>query len=125
MAKVTIGGEVFEYDLARKPLEEALAIEEALKCRYVDWENDLRAGSARGIAGFVWLVWRRNGRDVPIGDILSGAVDVDLGVLDVDTGDEGEPGPTSPPPDPSPATGGTTSASSPKPSTSGPGKSGS
>jgi hypothetical protein len=104
VAKVTINGEVFQWDFARKPLAEALALEEALKCRYVDWENDLQAGSAKAVAGFIWLVWRRNGRDVPIGDILSGAVEVDLGSIDTEA-DDGEADPTSPPPEPSDTTG--------------------
>ena len=108
MAKVTINGEVFEHDLTRKPLSEALALEEALKCRYVDWETDLRAGSARAVAGFVWLVWRRAGRDVPIADILSGEAEVDLDGLDVDTGDEGDADPTTSPPAATPPTGGST-----------------
>jgi hypothetical protein len=98
VAKVTINGEVFEWDFARKPLSEALALENALKCRYTDWETDLQAGSARAVAGFVWLVWRRNGRDVPIDSILSGAVEVDLEGLNIEA-DEGETDPTSPPPE--------------------------
>jgi hypothetical protein len=119
--KVTINGEVFGWDNTSKPLAEALALEEALHCRYVDWETDLRAGSARAVAGFVWLVWRRNGRDVPFADIVSGATEVDLGTLDIT--DDGEAGPTSSALEASPATGGGTSASSPKSSTSAPGKS--
>lgn len=104
MAKVTINGEVFAWDASRKPMSEALALENALKCRYVDWETDLQAGSARALAGFVWLVWKRNGRDVPLDDILSGAVEIDLGGLNIEPdGDEADP--TSLPPEPSPTTG--------------------
>jgi hypothetical protein len=119
VAKVTINGEVFGYDISRKPMSEALAIENGLKCRYVDWENDLQAGSARAMCGFIWLVWRRDGRDVSLDDILSGKVEIDLGSLNVEA-DEGEEDPTGPLPPParSPATGGSTSARSPKSSTS-------
>ena len=103
MTKVTVNGEVFEWDPARKPMSEALALEGALKCRYVDWENDLAAGSARALAGFIWLVWRRNGRDVPVEDILSGAVEIDLNGVRIESdGDEADP--TSLPPEPSPTT---------------------
>jgi len=105
VAKVTINGEVFSWDPARKPLSEALAIEAGLKCRYVDYETDLAAGSARALAGFIWLVWRRNGRDVPLED----------------TSEDGA-GPTTPPPGRSPTTGTGTSASSRKSSTSARGK---
>ena len=104
MAKVTINGEVFAWDNSRKPMSEALALENGLKCRYVDWETDLQAGSARALAGFVWLVWKRNGRDVPLDDILSGAVEIDLGGLNIEP-DGDETGPTSLPPEPSPTTG--------------------
>ena len=107
MAKVTINGEVFDWDASRKPMSEALAIENALKCRYVDWETDLQAGSARAIAGFIWLVWRRDGRDIALADILDGKVEIYLGGLSVE-GDEGEADPTSLPPEPSSTTGGST-----------------
>ena len=103
MAKVTISGEVFDWDPTRKPMSEALAIEAGLKCRYVDWETDLQAGSARAMCGFIWLVWKRNGRDVPLEDILAGKVEIDLNELNVEGDDDGE-GPTSPPPEPSATT---------------------
>ena len=103
MAKVTVNGEVFGFDLNRKPMSEALAVEEALKCRYADWEADLAAGSARALAGFIWLVWRRDGRDVPLADILAGKVEIDLDTLNIEA-DEGEEDPTPPPPEPSDTT---------------------
>jgi len=121
LAKVTINGEVFEFDQLRKPMAEALALEEALKIPYAQYEEGLQKGSARSLAGFVWLVWRRNGRDVPIADILSGAADVDLASLDIE-GEGEEPGPTTPPPPASPTTSDGTSASSPKSSASARGK---
>ena len=121
MAKVTINGEVFEWDPGRAPMSEALAIEEGLKIPYVQYEEGLNRGSARSLAGFIWLVWRRNGRDVPLADILSGAVEVDLNTLDMQS-DEGETGPTLPPPTASATTAASTSASSPKSSASGRGK---
>lgn len=100
MAKVTINGEVFEWDASRKPMSEALALENGLKCRYADWENDVQAGSARALCGFIWLVWRRDGRDVALEDILAGKVEIDLGGFNIEP-DEGEADPTSPPPGPS------------------------
>ena len=110
MAKVTVGGEVYSFDPAYKPMSEALM-----------------AGSARSLAGFVWLVWKRNGRDVPLADILSGAVDVDLNTLEIEGGDDeaeaGEVGPTTPTPEASSTTAAVTSASSRKSSGSSPGRS--
>jgi len=127
--KVTINGEVFGFDPVRKPMAEALAIENALKMPYAKYEEGLREGSARSVAGFIWLVWRRNGRDVPLADILSGTVPIDLNDLEIEpeegeTG-EGEAGPTTPTPAASPSTDGATSARSRKSSTSAPGSGGS
>lgn len=121
MAKVTINGEVFGFDTSHKPMSEALALEQALKCRYADWETDLQAGSARAMCGFIWLVWRRDGRDVPLEDILDGKVEIDLGSLSIEA-DEGEADPTSQPPGLSSTTGNGTSPRSAN-SESAPGKS--
>lgn len=77
--KITVGGEAFEYDNTRRPLSEALAIEKAWGRRYAEWEAELMAGSAEATAVFVWVVYRREGRDVPLADILSGEVDFDYG----------------------------------------------
>ena len=124
MVKVTINGEVFGWDPTRKPMSEALAIEHALKCNYAQWEADLEAGSARALAGFIWLVWRRDGRDVLLEDILSGKVEIDLGAIGIEA-DEGEADPTTPIPAASSTTGDGISASSPRSSTSARGRSGS
>ena len=103
MAKVTINGEVFDFDTSRRPMSEALAIENGLKCTYAQWETDIQAGSARAMCGFIWLVWRRDGRDVKLEDMLSGAVDFNTSDLDIEA-DEGEADPTTPPPEPSDTT---------------------
>jgi hypothetical protein len=84
VAKVTINGEVFQFDRARKPMAEMMALEKALGIPYGQWEHDLKAGSARALAGFCWLVWRRDGRDVPFSDIESGAVSIDLNEFDIE-----------------------------------------
>lgn len=118
MAKVTVNGEKFDFDLSRKPMSEALALEEGLKCTYAKWEADMRAGSAHAMCAFIWLVWRRDGRDVKLADILSGAVDFDTADLDIEADEEGAagdaPGPTTPTPEASPSTKGATSRRSAK-----------
>jgi hypothetical protein len=108
VAKVFINGEAFEWDSSRSPMSEALAIERALNMRYVDWQTELGAGSARALAGFYWLVWRRNGRDVPWADIESGDVEIDRATsyVEGDASDEdedptGAPEEAPQPPDPS------------------------
>jgi hypothetical protein len=118
VAKVTVNGEVFEFDMSQKPMSEALAVEKALGMPYARYDEGLREGFARSMAGFIWLVWRRNGRDVKFADIESGAVDIDLDTLDIDDGEEVEAGPTTPTPPASSTTAAGTSARSPKSSTS-------
>lgn len=115
MAKVTIGGEVFEYDFARQPLAEMLALEKALNTTYGQWSSDRQAGSARALAGLIWLVWRRNGRDADFADIESGKVAVDLADFTIeDAGEEPDPTPSPSGPGASNTTGAATSARSPK-----------
>ena len=81
MAKIRINGEVFDFDRSHHPMSEALAIEQATGLRYVDWETELASGSMKAMCAFVWLVWRRNGRDVPLDDITSGKTEIDLDEL--------------------------------------------
>lgn len=107
MAKVKIGGEYFEYDFSSQPLAEMLALEKALGTTYGQWSSDRQAGSARALAGLIWLVWRRNGREVDFAGIESGEVPLDLADFDIE--DAGEaPGPTSPPTGASSTTGAAT-----------------
>jgi hypothetical protein len=130
--KVVINGETFDYE-PRRPMSEALAIEHVYKRRYAEWEQDLTAGSARALCVVAWIVWRRDGRDVPFEDIIDGKADFDLGELMDSMSEaaeaeaaEAEPDPTaSPDPDGTAGTGTATSPSSPANSTSGRGKSGS
>lgn len=119
MAKITISGEVFDFDRDRKPLAEAIMIEKDLGIRYAQYESDLLAGSARAIAEFIRVVWLRNGRDVPLADIESGKVEVDLWSIEADDAqDEPEADPKeSPAPAGTPGTGPATRRSSRKSST--------
>lgn len=91
MAKVHINGEVFEFDTSRKPMTEMLALEAALKTTYGQWEQDFTSGSASALAGYVWLVWRRNGRDVKYEDILSGEVEFNYADFQVESDDPPDP----------------------------------
>jgi hypothetical protein len=122
MAKVHVNGEIFDWDRTLQPMSEALAIEEGLHCRYTDFEQDLREGSARAMCGFIWLVWRRDGRDVALADILSGKVEIDRSSIGFDAEDD-EPDPTGPPPEASKPTAASTSARSRRSSASGRGSS--
>ena len=81
MAKIVVGGETFDYDGKRQPMSEALKVEELYGRRYAEWQTDLAAGSAKAYCVLAWLVWRREGRDVPFADITSGKADFDLGEM--------------------------------------------
>lgn len=76
--KIIIGGEPFEYDGAKAPMSEALWVEHVYKRRYAEWQEDLQAGSAKAMAMLACLIWRRDGRDVALQDLLDGKVDFDL-----------------------------------------------
>lgn len=119
MAKVRINGEYFEFDFTSQPLSEMLALEKALGVTYGQWSSDRQAGSARALAGQIWLIWRRNGRDVEFADIESGAVEINLADSYMEGGgeDAGEdPDPTTSPSgqEASSTTAGSTSARSRK-----------
>lgn len=78
MAKIRINGETFDFDGRKQPMSEALVIEQELKMRFAEYADELQAGSVRAMAGFIWCVWHRDGRDVTIGQILSGEIDIDI-----------------------------------------------
>ncbi len=132
--KITINGESFDFDGSKKPMSEALAIEKAWGRRYAEWEQELAAGSAEALCVFAWIVWRRDGRDVDLADILEGKADFDFGefMRSLNAGaaaeeGEAEPGPPIPgvssAPDGTAMTGTATLPSSPASSTSARGKS--
>jgi hypothetical protein len=81
MAKINLNGEWFDFDFDHKPMSEALALEKATGQRYADWETELGAGSMAAMCGLVWLIWRRDGREVPLEQIMDGTIEVDLGPL--------------------------------------------
>jgi hypothetical protein len=100
--KITVNGEVFEYDLDSRPMSEALAIEKAWGRRYSEFQQEMAAGSAEAWAVLAWAVWRRNGREVPLADILDGKVDFDhtemvrsVNVAAAEEAQAAEEGPTS------------------------------
>lgn len=110
MVKVTINGETYSFDESRYPLTEAIGLEEKLGIPFGEWQRQLRLGGAKAMAGYVWLVFQRNGRtDVPLEDILDGKYELLAGDIDIEAEDAD---PTAPPGD-SPGASGTGSAPSP------------
>jgi len=76
--KIVLAGETYDYDGTKAPMSEALAIERVYERRYAEWQSDLAAGSAKAMCVLAWLIWRRDGREVPFEDILDGKADFDL-----------------------------------------------
>ena len=114
--KVTIKGVVYPFDGERYPVSEAIELEEKLGMSFHAWRSALNSGSVKALAGFVWLVLKRNGQNVPWQDIVTGAYE--LSDSDVDIEQEGGEDPT---PAPSSRPGGSTSEPSPSDSASDPG----
>jgi hypothetical protein len=104
--KVVLDGETFDYNEKKAPMSEALAIEHVYKRRYAEWQADLAAGSAKAFCVLAWLIWRREGRDVPFEDIIDGKVDFDLHEMVLSMNEDTE-APAEPDPTPSPAPAGT------------------
>lgn len=112
MLKITIAGETFSYDETHQPLSEGIEIEEGLGMSYGAYQEAMTRSSAKAMAGFVWSVLKRNGRDdVALADVLTGKYPVNMAEVTVEA--EGGENPTGDPPS-SPATDGSTSGSSPK-----------
>lgn len=111
--KVTIDGQVYDYDRTKEPMSEALWVEDVYGRKYAEWRDDMGAGSARAWCMLACLILRRNGRDVTLDDISSGKFDFDFAEFlasTVETSDgEGGADPTtpgeSPGPDGTPTTG--------------------
>lgn len=128
MGKIRIEGEIYDWDTTRLPLHEAIAMEKVSGLTLREFNQQAEDGSAFATAVMVWMVWRRNGREVKFQDIVDGTVPVDMasiGDADDDGADEAAgPGPTADGEDPaqvpSPPDATTTSAGSPSGSTSPP-----
>jgi hypothetical protein len=128
--KVVLAGETYDWDGTRAPMSEALWVEHVYKRRYAEWQEDLAAGSAKAMCVLACLIWRRDGRDVPLADVLDGTVDFDLMEMLTSMAESAEaeakaaeaendaevPTPAGSAPAGTPSTGTATSASSPRPS---------
>jgi hypothetical protein len=119
--KVSVKGEVFPFDETRYPMAEAIQIEDGLGVSFGRYQEMLRLGHAKAVCAFTWAVLHRNGRDVPLADILSGSFELSTGDVDIEAEGEAEPGPTDPS---SPSTSGDGSPSSPTASGTRPTRSG-
>ena len=85
MAKVTIDGQVFDYDPTRMMNTEAIALQKVTGMRLEEWTTNLTEGDAFALTGLVWLLWRRAGREVAFDE-----VEFDIGSIALED-DEAEP----------------------------------
>jgi hypothetical protein len=118
MLKVTIKGECYPFDNEHYPLPEAIELEEKLGMTFGEWQLALPRGSAKALAGFVWLVLKRSDRDTALADILTGVFPLDENDVLIEAEGADEPGPTEAP---SAEPGPNISPDSPSISESGPG----
>jgi hypothetical protein len=90
VAKVTIDGQVFDYDPTRMLNTEAIALQKVTGMRMQEWTKALTEGDAFALTGLVWLLWRRAGRECAFDE-----VEFDIGSIAMDDDEpEVEPGPT-------------------------------
>jgi len=88
--KITVDGQVFDYDAGRLLNTEAIALQRVMGMPVADWTKAMQKGDALALTGLVWLLWRRAGREVPFDD-----VEFDLGSIEVED-DEPAPEPEKP-----------------------------
>ncbi len=69
MAKVTIDGQVFDYNPDRMLNTEAIALQKVTGMRMQEWSSALTEGDAYALTGLVWLLYRREGREVPFDEV--------------------------------------------------------
>ncbi len=91
MRKVWINEELFA-DEGETGMADAVALEEATGMTYAGWQIALSEGSAKALAAYAWLLWRRAGKTVAFGDVMSGEVPLNLESLRFEAADpEPEP----------------------------------
>lgn len=93
--KISVDGEVYEFDTNRILNTEAIALQKVTGMTVAEWGKACDAGDAYALTAMVWLVWRRNGRDVPFDD-----VEFDLNSLEAKDDEVPDPGTPTPAADP-------------------------
>lgn len=93
--KVTIEGQVYEYDPERKvSLPEAIGLQKTTGWTPEEWEKAVTAGDAVAMAGLVWLVLRRAGQAVKMSDIErmeNTSIDLDVEFDEDDQSEQPDP----------------------------------
>jgi hypothetical protein len=95
--KLTVDGEVYEYDPGRLMNVEAMHLERVTGMTIPEWSNALTKGSTLALTALVQMVWKRAGRAVPFEEVV-----FDLGALEMQS-DEPTDEPTDEPESPTEA----------------------
>lgn len=85
MAKVTIDGQVYDYNPTRMLNTEAIALQKVTGMRMQEWTTALTQGDAFALTGLVWLLWRRAGRECAFDE-----VEFDIGSISMDDDEQPE-----------------------------------
>ena len=83
MPKVTIDGQVFDYEPSKMLNTEAIALQKVTGMRMSEWTTALQEGDAFALTGLVWLLYRREGREMPFDE-----VEFDIGSIDIQADEE-------------------------------------
>lgn len=87
--KVTVDGQVYEYDANRLMVREAMELQQRTGLNLSRWQAALQEGDPTAILGLVYLIKQRAG-EKPEWD----AIDFDLAAVEIEDDDEAdEPGP--------------------------------
>lgn len=117
--KITVAGQVYEYDPERLLNTEAIALQRHTGFTPPEFGERLGKGDAIAMTGLVWLLWRREGKHVRWEDVEFDFADFQVDTEDEEAEVEAEAAPN--PPDGGQETTSqpaVTSTSSPSPSTS-------
>jgi hypothetical protein len=76
--KIAISGETYEYDPDTLLNTEAIALQRATGMRPPEFGKALELGDAVALTGLVWLIWRRNGRNVEFDAVEFDLADVSI-----------------------------------------------
>jgi hypothetical protein len=87
--KLTVDGEVFEFDAAKITNVEGMAVEKATGLLYNEWARAVDAGSMLARTALVWVVRKRLDPALKFDDVVF--TTLDIAEDDADASDPGEP----------------------------------
>ena len=89
--KLTIDGEVFEFDASRMTNVEGMAIEKATGLLYAEWAEALSKGSMMAQTALVWVIKKRQEPTLRFDDVVFTTVEIDDGDEQAEQADASDP----------------------------------